>query len=103
MFVVAPNAPDQCLTRMCAAASGMIYAPATADVTGGQGPLRPGLRTFVDIGVSTGQAALVGSAFIRAIDSTPTPPAHSRPPSSPSASPTGSTAHGSPPPDAKET
>ncbi|MCX4573464.1 tryptophan synthase subunit alpha [Streptomyces sp. NBC_01571] len=69
-----------------------VYAPATAGVTGGQGPLHRGLPTFVDslralthpvavgIGVSTpAQAALVGSyadavivgsAFIRAIEAT---------------------------------
>jgi tryptophan synthase, alpha subunit len=96
VFVVAPNATDQRLARVCAAASGMVYAPATAGVTGGQGPLHPGLRTFVGrlrtltnlpvgvgIGVSTPEqaacvgsyadAVIVGSAFIRAIEATPGP------------------------------
>ncbi|MFD9773386.1 tryptophan synthase subunit alpha [[Kitasatospora] papulosa] len=96
VFVVAPNTTDQRLTRVCAAASGMIYAPATAGVTGSQGPLHPGLHTFVDrlrtlthlpigvgIGVSTPQqaaivgsyadAVIVGSAFIRAIETSPGP------------------------------
>ncbi|MEU7072907.1 tryptophan synthase subunit alpha [Streptomyces narbonensis] len=96
VFVVAPNATDQRLARVCAAASGMVYAPATTGVTGAQGPLHPDLPAFVNrlrtlthlpvgvgIGVSTpAQAALVGtyadavivgSAFIRAIDSAPGP------------------------------
>lgn len=91
VFVVAPNATDQRLSRVCAAGSGMIYAPATAGVTGTQGPLQPELRTFVDrlrtltplpigvgIGISTPEqaaqvgafadAVIVGSAFIRALD-----------------------------------
>nr|AHE39475.1 Tryptophan synthase, alpha subunit [Streptomyces sp. F2] len=96
MFVVAPNATDQRLASVCAAASGMVYAPATTGVTGSQGPLHPGLPAFVDrlrtlthlpvgvgIGVSTAQqaalvgtyadAVIVGSAFIRAIEATPGP------------------------------
>ncbi|MFD8882114.1 tryptophan synthase subunit alpha [Streptomyces erythrochromogenes] len=94
VFVVAPNTTDQRLARVCAASSGMVYAPATAGVTGSQGPLHPGLRAFVDrlrtltplpvgvgIGVSTPEeaalvgsyadAVIVGSAFIRAIAHTP--------------------------------
>ncbi|MFI2906776.1 tryptophan synthase subunit alpha [Streptomyces sp. PDY-4] len=96
VFVVAPNATDQRLARVCAAASGMVYAPATTGVTGSQGPLHPGLPAFIDrlrtlthlpvgvgIGVSTPEqaaivgtyadAVIVGSAFIRALDSAPGP------------------------------
>ncbi|MFK0119337.1 tryptophan synthase subunit alpha [Streptomyces sp. NPDC090994] len=94
VFVVASSATDQHLTRVCAAASGMVYAPATAGTTGSQGPLHPGLNTFVDrlrtltllpvgvgIGVSTPEqaaivgsyadAVIVGSAFIHAIETSP--------------------------------
>ncbi|WP_331736113.1 tryptophan synthase subunit alpha (plasmid) [Streptomyces xanthophaeus] len=96
VFVVAPNTTDQRLARVCAASSGMVYAPVTASVTGSQGPLHPGLRAFVDrlrtlthlpvgvgIGVSTPEqaalvgsyadAVIVGSAFIRAIEGIPGP------------------------------
>ncbi|WNI20092.1 tryptophan synthase subunit alpha [Actinacidiphila sp. ITFR-21] len=96
VFVVAPNVTDQRLARLCGAGSGMIYAPATAGVTGTQGPLHPGLNTFVDrlrgitplpigvgIGVSTPEqaavagsfadAVIVGSAFIRTIEANPGP------------------------------
>lgn len=74
----------------------MVYAPATTGVTGHQGPLHPGLPAFVarlrtlthlpvgvGIGVSTPEqaqlvgayadAVIVGSAFIRALDSAPGP------------------------------
>ncbi|MFE0774303.1 tryptophan synthase subunit alpha [Streptomyces sp. NPDC058861] len=94
VFVAAPNATDQRLARVCAAASGMVYAPATTGVTGSQGPLHPDLPAFVDrlhtltdlpvgvgIGVSTPEqaalvgtyadAVIVGSAFIRALGSAP--------------------------------
>ncbi|MEV7465336.1 tryptophan synthase subunit alpha [Streptomyces kronopolitis] len=94
VFVVAPNSTDQRLARVCEAASGMIYAPATAGVTGTQGPLHPELHAFVErlrtltpvpigvgIGVSTPEqaarvasfadAVIVGSAFIRALDAHP--------------------------------
>ncbi|MGW1158947.1 tryptophan synthase subunit alpha [Streptomyces sp. NPDC002519] len=94
VFVVAPNSTDQRLARVCEAASGMIYAPATAGVTGTQDPLHPELHAFVErlrtltplpisvgIGVSTPEqaaavasfadAVIVGSAFVRALDAHP--------------------------------
>ncbi|GHG13786.1 tryptophan synthase alpha chain [Streptomyces filamentosus] len=43
-----PTASDEHLARICAAASGMIYAPATSGVTGHTGPLAPDLPAFVD-------------------------------------------------------
>ncbi|MEU2357693.1 tryptophan synthase subunit alpha [Streptomyces misionensis] len=94
--VVAPNASDERLARICATAGGMIYAPAVAGVTGHTGPLAPGLPAFVDrlrthtclpisvgIGVSTAEQAqqaaqyadgvIVGSALLRLIKDTPGP------------------------------
>ncbi|WP_455355889.1 tryptophan synthase subunit alpha [Streptomyces sp. SYSU K217416] len=94
VFVTAPNASDARLSRVCAAASGMVYAPAVAGVTGATGPLHSGLRDFVNrlralsslpvgvgIGVSTAEmasevaeyadAVIVGSAIIRRLGSAP--------------------------------
>lgn len=94
--VVAPNASDERLARICATAGGMIYAPAAAGVTGHTGPLAPGLPAFVDrlrththlpisvgIGVSSAEQArqaaqyadgvIVGSALLRPIKDTPGP------------------------------
>jgi tryptophan synthase alpha chain len=88
VFVVAPNSSDERLSRVCAAGSGMVYAPAAAGVTGSGKPTEPGLPRFVQrlrgvthlpvavgIGVSTPEQArdiaryadcvVVGSAFIR--------------------------------------
>ncbi|MGP3777130.1 tryptophan synthase subunit alpha (plasmid) [Streptomyces sp. SDT5-1] len=96
VFVVAPTASNARLAAICAQGSGMIYAPATMGVTGGQGPLHPGLEGFVTrlrhvtdlpvgvgIGVSTPEQAaavgkiadtcIVGSAFVRALGSRPGP------------------------------
>ncbi|WP_331718355.1 tryptophan synthase subunit alpha [Streptomyces sp. NBC_00624] len=94
--VVAPASTDARLARVCAAASGMIYAPAVAGVTGTQGPLASGLVPFVDrvravtavpvgvgFGVSTADqaaivasfadAVIVGSALIRQLNTLPGP------------------------------
>jgi tryptophan synthase alpha chain len=94
--VVAPASTDARLARVCAEASGMIYAPAVAGVTGTQGPLASGLVSFVDrlrsvtavpvgvgFGVSTADqaaivstfadAVIVGSALIRQLNTTPGP------------------------------
>ncbi|MFJ6437844.1 tryptophan synthase subunit alpha [Streptomyces sp. NPDC091416] len=94
--VVAPNASDERLARICATAGGMIYAPAVAGVTGNTGPLAPGLPDFVDrlrtltrlpisvgIGVSDAEQAhqaaqyadgvIVGSALLRRIQDSPGP------------------------------
>lgn len=94
--VVAPNASDERLARICTTAGGMIYAPAVAGVTGHTGPLASGLPAFVarlraltglpisvGIGVSSAaqahQAAqyadgiIVGSALIRHIQNAPGP------------------------------
>ncbi|WP_051853233.1 tryptophan synthase subunit alpha [Streptomyces sp. NRRL S-146] len=96
VFVVAPNSSDARLARVCAAGSGMVYAPAVAGVTGAQGPLASGLPAFVDrlravtavpvgvgIGVSTpdqaaivstfADAVIVGSALIRRLQTAPGP------------------------------
>lgn len=96
VFVVAPNSSDARLARVCAAGSGMVYAPAVAGVTGAQGPLASGLPAFVDrlrgvtavpvgvgIGVSTpdqaaivstfADAVIVGSALIRRLQTVPGP------------------------------
>ncbi|MFD7292309.1 tryptophan synthase subunit alpha [Streptomyces sp. NPDC059897] len=80
VFVVTPTACDARLATICAQGSGMIYAPATASVTGGQGPLHHGMEAFVarlcqitslPIGVGTGvstpqQAAATISGVERA-------------------------------------
>jgi tryptophan synthase alpha chain len=94
VFVVAPNTSTTRLAAVCAAGSGMIYAPATSGVTGHLGPLDHGLPRFVDrlrsittlpigvgIGVSTAKqaaqvsryadAVIVGSALIRRIQAAP--------------------------------
>jgi tryptophan synthase alpha chain len=94
IFVVAPTANDERLRRIAAAGGGMLYAPATAGVTGTTGTLSPSLPSFVrrlravtgmpvgaGIGVSRpeqaahiGQfadAAIVGSAFVRAVRDVP--------------------------------
>ncbi|MGW6145599.1 tryptophan synthase subunit alpha [Streptomyces sp. NPDC055140] len=91
VFVVAPSTTDARLSRICAAAGGMLYAPAVAGVTGSTGPLHDALPTFVQrlraatdlpigvgIGISTPAQAqevsrisdvtIVGSALIRSID-----------------------------------
>ncbi|MCX4681628.1 tryptophan synthase subunit alpha [Streptomyces sp. NBC_01433] len=91
VFVVAPSTTDARLARICAAASGMIYAPAVAGVTGSTGPLHGALPAFVQrlraatdlpvgvgIGISTPAQAqevsriadvtIVGSALIRTMD-----------------------------------
>lgn len=88
VFVVAPSATDARLSRICAAGSGMVYAPAAAGVTGSGRPIHPGLPHLVQrlravthlpvaagIGVSTPDQAhaisryadcvVVGSALIR--------------------------------------
>ncbi|MFF5019008.1 tryptophan synthase subunit alpha [Streptomyces sp. NPDC001165] len=94
VFVIAPTASDERLRRIAAAGGGMLYAPATAGVTGTTGTLSASLPSFVrrlrtltslpvgaGIGVSRpeqaahiGQfadAAIVGSAFIRAVRDAP--------------------------------
>ncbi|MFF8601814.1 tryptophan synthase subunit alpha [Streptomyces sp. NPDC015232] len=91
-----PTASDERLARICAAASGMIYAPATSGVTGHTGPLAPDLPAFVDrlraytrlpisvgIGISNAEQAhqaaeyadgvVVGSALLRHIQANPGP------------------------------
>ncbi|MGP3953486.1 tryptophan synthase subunit alpha [Streptomyces sp. 7N604] len=91
VFVVAPTTTDARLTRICAAAGGMLYAPAVPGVTGSTGPLHTGLPAFVNrlrtvtdlpigvgIGVSSAahaatasriaDAVIVGSALIRGVD-----------------------------------
>lgn len=96
VFVVAPNAADSRLSRVCAAGSGMVYAPAVAGVTGSTSPLHPGLPHFVKrlrsltalpigvgIGVSNAEdahvvsrysdAVIVGSALLRRLQETPGP------------------------------
>ncbi|HWU11001.1 MAG TPA: tryptophan synthase subunit alpha [Streptomyces sp.] len=94
VFVVAPTASDERLRRIAAAAGGMLYAPATSGVTGTTGSLSASLPSFVHrlrtltslpvgagIGVSRPEqaarlrqfadAAIVGSAFIRAVRDNP--------------------------------
>ncbi|MEU6324908.1 tryptophan synthase subunit alpha [Streptomyces sp. NPDC047009] len=84
------------LARICAAAGGMLYAPAVAGVTGTTGALHQALPDFVNrlraatslpiglgIGISNaeqareashiGDVVIVGSALIRAIEAAPTP------------------------------
>jgi tryptophan synthase alpha chain len=91
VFVVAPSTTDARLARICAAAGGMLYAPAVAGVTGSTGPLHGALPAFVQrlraatdlpigvgIGISTPAQAqevsriadvtIVGSALIRTMD-----------------------------------
>ncbi|MFC9816509.1 tryptophan synthase subunit alpha [Streptomyces virginiae] len=80
VFVVTPSSSDARLARVCAASSGMVYAPAVAGVTGAQGPLATGLPAFVDrlrtvttvpvgvgIGVSTREQAALVSAYADAV------------------------------------
>ncbi|MGW3424477.1 tryptophan synthase subunit alpha [Streptomyces phaeochromogenes] len=92
--LVAPNTNAARLARICAASSGMIYAPATKGVTGNQGPLSSDLPQLIDrlrrvtalpvgvgIGVSTAaqassisaiaDAVVVGSAVIRRMAAAP--------------------------------
>lgn len=94
IFVAAPNSSDARLTRVCGAGSGMVYAPATAGVTGSTGALHRGLPAFVKrlrtvtslpvgvgIGVHTAaqaqevgayaDAVIVGSALIRHLQQAP--------------------------------
>ncbi|MFJ8787205.1 tryptophan synthase subunit alpha [Streptomyces sp. NPDC102476] len=94
VFVIAPTASDERLRRIAAAGGGMLYAPATAGVTGTTGALSDSLPPFVrrlrtltslpvgaGIGVSRPEqaahiaqfadAAIVGSAFIRAVRDAP--------------------------------
>ncbi|MFJ2627688.1 tryptophan synthase subunit alpha [Streptomyces sp. NPDC087532] len=94
VFVVAPTAADNRLRRIGAAGGGMLYAPATTGVTGSTAALHTGLRPFVHrlrtltplpVGVGIGvtrpeqaaeigqfaNAAIVGSALIRAVRSAP--------------------------------
>ncbi|MET9934800.1 MULTISPECIES: tryptophan synthase subunit alpha [unclassified Streptomyces] len=96
VFVVAPNSSDARLARICAAGSGMIYAPAVAGVTGVRKPVASGLPAFVDrlravtavpvgvgIGVSSpaqanavgsfADAVIVGSELIRRLQAAPGP------------------------------
>ncbi|WP_329453497.1 tryptophan synthase subunit alpha [Streptomyces sp. NBC_01724] len=96
VLVAAPASTDARLARVCAAASGMIYAPAMAGVTGTQGPLASGLPSFIErlravtdlpvgvgFGVSTADqaaivstfadAVIVGSALIRQLNTSPGP------------------------------
>lgn len=96
VLVAAPNASDARLSRVCSAGSGMVYAPATAGVTGATSALHTGLPGFVGrlrsltplpvgvgIGVSTAaqarevgayaDAVIVGSALIRQLQQTPGP------------------------------
>lgn len=47
VFVVAPNAADARLGHICAAGSGMVYAPAAPGVTGSGHPIHPSLSHFV--------------------------------------------------------
>ncbi|MFF7953692.1 tryptophan synthase subunit alpha [Streptomyces griseorubiginosus] len=91
VFVVAPSTTDARLARICAAAGGMLYAPAVAGVTGSTGPLHDALPAFVKrlraaselpvgvgIGISTPAQAkevsriadvtIVGSALIRTME-----------------------------------
>ncbi|MGW6708842.1 tryptophan synthase subunit alpha [Streptomyces sp. NPDC054956] len=94
VFVVAPTAGDERLARIGRLGGGMLYAPATQGITGTEGPLSSGLPAFVDrlraltplpvgvgIGVSRAEqaaeigryadAAIVGSALIRAVHRAP--------------------------------
>jgi tryptophan synthase alpha chain len=96
VFVVAPNADDARLARICAAGGGMVYAPAVAGVTGASAPPSAGLPAFVarlrtltslpvgvGIGVSTpaqaqrvgrfADAVIVGSALVRCLLDAPGP------------------------------
>ncbi|MCX4826368.1 tryptophan synthase subunit alpha [Streptomyces sp. NBC_01142] len=91
VFVVAPSTTDARLAHICAAASGMLYAPAVAGVTGSTSPLHGALPAFVQrlraatdlpigvgIGISTPAQApivsriadvtIVGSVLIRTMD-----------------------------------
>ncbi|MFJ6214935.1 tryptophan synthase subunit alpha [Streptomyces sp. NPDC092296] len=95
ILVAAPNASDARLAQVCAASSGMVYAPAVGGVTGHCGPLNPRLPAFINrlreaapllpigvgIGVSTADhaaqlsriadAAIVGSELIRRLRDAP--------------------------------
>ncbi|MFF3358828.1 tryptophan synthase subunit alpha [Streptomyces sp. NPDC002917] len=96
VLVAAPASTDARLASVCAAASGMVYAPAMAGVTGTQGPLASGLPAFIErlravtalpvgvgFGVSTADqaaivstfadAVIVGSALIRQLNTSPGP------------------------------
>ncbi|MER7688665.1 tryptophan synthase subunit alpha [Streptomyces sp. NPDC097610] len=97
VFLASPHASTSGLARIRSAGSGMVYAPATAGLTGSQGPLDPqlgqainrlravtSLPVAVGIGVSTPQqaaqvsavgadAVVVGSALIRRYQTSPGP------------------------------
>jgi tryptophan synthase alpha chain len=96
--LVAPDADADELARVCAASSGMVYAPATIGTTGSQGPLGAHLPRLLDrlraltsvpigvgIGVSTveqaahvsalADAVVIGSPLIRRMQAAPHAPA----------------------------